>query len=31
LMVSTGTGTWGPKMRLGSKNEILLLKLRKKP
>ncbi|MBE0537017.1 MAG: metallophosphoesterase [Phycisphaerae bacterium] len=30
LMISTGTGTWGPKMRLGSRNEIVLLKLRKK-
>lgn len=24
LHVSTGTGTWGPKMRLGSKNEIVV-------
>ncbi len=29
LYVTTGTGTWGPKMRLGSSNEIVLLKLRK--
>ncbi len=27
LYVSTGTGTWGPRMRLGSKSEITLLKL----
>jgi predicted MPP superfamily phosphohydrolase len=27
LYVSTGTGTWGPRMRLGSKSEIILLKL----
>jgi predicted MPP superfamily phosphohydrolase len=30
LYVSQGTGTWGPAMRLGSKNQITLLKLRKK-
>ncbi len=30
LYVSPGTGTWGPYMRLGSKNEITLLKLTKK-
>ena len=30
LYVSAGTGTWGPAMRLGSKNQITLLKLRKK-
>ncbi len=29
LYVTTGTGTWGPRMRLGSSNEIVLLKLRK--
>ena len=27
LYVSSGTGTWGPPMRLGSKNEITLLQL----
>jgi predicted MPP superfamily phosphohydrolase len=27
LYVSPGTGTWGPYMRLGSKNEITLIKL----
>lgn len=31
LYVTTGTSTWGPRMRLGSKNEIVLLRLRKKP
>lgn len=30
LYVSPGTGTWGPYMRLGSRNEITLLKLRVK-
>jgi hypothetical protein len=30
LYVSPGTGTWGPYMRLGSRNEITLLKLVKK-
>lgn len=30
LYVSQGTGTWGPPMRLGSKNEITLIKLTKK-
>ncbi|MBR9691127.1 metallophosphoesterase [Candidatus Woesearchaeota archaeon] len=30
LYVSPGTGTWGPPMRLGSFNEITLLKLKKK-
>ena len=30
LYVSPGTGTWGPDMRLGSKNQITLFKLRKK-
>ena len=29
LYVSSGTGTWGPPMRLGSKNEITLINLRK--
>jgi predicted MPP superfamily phosphohydrolase len=29
LYVSTGTGTWGPSMRLGSKNQITLLRLKK--
>ncbi len=29
LYVSSGTGTWGPPMRLGSKSEIVLIKLRK--
>lgn len=29
LYVSPGTGTWGPRMRLGSKSEITLLKLRR--
>jgi len=27
LFVSTGTGTWGPKMRLGSHNQIVYLRL----
>lgn len=31
LYVSQGTGTWGPPMRLGSKNEITLIKLKKEP
>lgn len=30
LFVSSGTGTWGPPMRLGSSNEISLINLRKK-
>lgn len=30
LYVSQGTGTWGPPMRLGSRCEITLIKLRKK-
>ncbi|MFH1637641.1 MAG: metallophosphoesterase [Candidatus Woesearchaeota archaeon] len=30
LYVSPGTGTWGPYMRLGSRNEITLLRLRGK-
>jgi len=29
MMVSVGTGTWGPKMRLGSRNEIVMLRLGK--
>ncbi|MGZ7210005.1 MAG: metallophosphoesterase, partial [Methanobacterium sp.] len=29
LYVSPGTGTWGPPMRFGSKNEITLIKLKK--
>ncbi|MGZ7095822.1 MAG: metallophosphoesterase [Methanobacterium sp.] len=29
LYVSQGTGTWGPPMRFGSKNEITLIKLKK--
>lgn len=29
LNVNTGTGTWGPKMRLGSKSEITLINLKK--
>lgn len=28
LYVSQGTGTWGPPMRIGSKNEITLIKLK---
>lgn len=31
LYVTTGTGTWGPRMRLGSRNEIVLIKIRKTP
>ncbi len=31
LYVSQGTGTWGPPMRLGSRNEITLIKLKKEP
>ncbi len=27
LYVTSGTGTWGPRMRLGSNNEIVMLKL----
>lgn len=27
LFVSTGAGTWGPRMRLGSENQIVLIKL----
>jgi predicted MPP superfamily phosphohydrolase len=30
VLVSPGTGTWGPPMRLGSYNEIYLINLRKK-
>lgn len=30
LFVTTGTGTWGPRMRIGSKSEIVLIKLKKK-
>lgn len=30
LYVSQGTGTWGPPMRLGSRNEITLINLKKK-
>lgn len=29
LYVSSGTGTWGPPMRFGSKNEITFIKLKK--
>lgn len=29
LYISQGTGTWGPRMRLGSKNEITLINLEK--
>jgi len=29
LCVSTGTGTWGPRMRLGSNSEIVLIELKK--
>lgn len=29
LYVTSGTGTWGPRMRLGSRSEIVLLKIRK--
>ena len=29
LFVSTGCGTWGPKMRLGTDSEINLLRLKK--
>jgi predicted MPP superfamily phosphohydrolase len=31
LYVTTGTGTWGPRMRLGSRSEIVLVKVRKTP
>jgi predicted MPP superfamily phosphohydrolase len=30
LYVSTGSGTWGPPMRLGSRNQITLIHLKKK-
>jgi len=30
LYVSSGTGTWGPPMRLGSRNEITLIELKRK-
>jgi hypothetical protein len=30
IIVSSGTGTWGPPMRLGSRNEIILINLKKK-
>ncbi len=30
LYVSSGSGCWGPRMRLGSRNEIVYIKLRKK-
>jgi hypothetical protein len=30
LCVSTGTGTWGPRMRLGSNSEIVFIELKKK-
>jgi predicted MPP superfamily phosphohydrolase len=30
VVVSAGTGTWGPPMRLGSTNEIILINLKKK-
>lgn len=30
LYVSSGVGCWGPKMRLGSKNEIIYIKLKSK-
>jgi len=29
IYVTSGTGTWGPRMRLGSGSEIVLLKIRK--
>jgi len=29
LYVTSGTGTWGPRMRLGTKSEIVLIKIRK--
>ncbi len=28
IYVTTGTGTWGPRMRLGSRSEIVLIKIR---
>ena len=30
LYVSSGSGTWGPKMRLGTRNEIILFNLTNK-
>ncbi len=30
LYVTSGAGTWGPRMRLGSRSEIVLLRVRKK-
>lgn len=30
LYVSPGTGTWGPRMRLGSRSEVVLIELEKK-
>lgn len=30
LIVSAGTGTWGPPMRIGHRSEILLIKLKRK-
>lgn len=29
LFISTGSGTWGPPMRLGSRNQVIVIKLRK--
>jgi hypothetical protein len=29
LYVTSGTGTWGPRMRLGSRNEIVFIQIRK--
>ena len=30
LYVSSGSGPWGPKMRLGTRNEVILFNLNKK-